>query len=76
MKELEKENPRLRRPQGNFGVPRDDGRSIDQRKRELPASERRIYRVLRQNRSTHFEVPWGADDEEALTEDIVALAKH
>jgi len=40
----------------------------------LPASERRICRVLGQHRSTQRKVPRGADDEQALTEDIIALA--
>lgn len=39
-------------------------------------SERRICRVLGQHRSTQRKVPRGADDEQALTEDIVALAKQ
>jgi putative transposase len=42
----------------------------------LPASERRICRVLGQYRSTQRKVPRGADDEQALTEDIIALAKQ
>ena len=39
-------------------------------------SERRVCRVLGQHRSTQRKVPCGADDEEALTDDIVALAKQ
>ncbi len=39
-------------------------------------SERRICRVFGQHRSTHRKVPRGADDEWALTEDIIALAKQ
>jgi putative transposase len=39
-------------------------------------SERRICRVLGQHRSTQRKVPRGADDEQALTEDIIALAKQ
>lgn len=39
-------------------------------------SERRICRVLGQHRSTHRKVPRGADDEQALTQDIIALAKR
>jgi putative transposase len=42
----------------------------------LAASERRICRVLGQHRSTQRKVPRGADDEQALTEDIIALAKQ
>ena len=33
-------------------------------------SERRVCRVLGQHRSTQRKVPCGADDEEALTDDI------
>jgi len=39
-------------------------------------SERRICRVLGQHRSTQRKVPRGADDEQALTQDIIALAKQ
>ena len=39
-------------------------------------SARRVCRVLGQHRSTQRKVPCGADDEEALTDDIVALAKQ
>src|SRR3546814_14739490 len=39
-------------------------------------SERRVCRVLGQHRSTQRKVPCGADDEQALTEDIIALAKQ
>ena len=42
----------------------------------LDVSERRVCRVLGQHRSTQRKVPCGADDEEALTDDIVALAKQ
>ena len=42
----------------------------------LDVSERRVCRVLGQHRSTQRKVPFGADDEEALTDDIVALAKQ
>src|SRR3546814_9343302 len=45
-------------------------------RRELPASERQICRVLGQHRSTQRKVPRGADDEQHLTEDIIALAKQ
>ena len=43
---------------------------------ELAVSERRVCRVLGQYRSTQRKVPRRADDEEALTEDIVALARQ
>jgi putative transposase len=42
----------------------------------LDVSERRVCRVLGQHRSTQRKVPCGADDELALTEDIIALAKQ
>jgi putative transposase len=42
----------------------------------MPVSERRVCRVLGQHRSTQRKVPCGADDEQALTEDIIALAKQ
>jgi transposase InsO family protein len=45
-------------------------------KEVLDVSERRVCRVLGQHRSTQRKVPCGADDEEALTDDIVALAKQ
>ena len=41
-----------------------------------PVSERRICRVLGQHRSTQRKVPRGADDEEALTADIIELARQ
>jgi putative transposase len=37
-------------------------------------SERRVYRVLGEHRSTQRKTPLGADDEAALTEDIVVFA--
>jgi hypothetical protein len=53
-------------------------RCIDHVRRELPVlvSERRICRVLGQHRSTQRKAPRGADDEQALTEDVIALAKQ
>src|ERR1700748_4000262 len=39
-------------------------------------SERRLCRVLGQHRSTQRKVPRGADDEAALTEDIIELARQ
>jgi len=51
-------------------------RCIDHLRRELPVSERRICRVLGQHRSTQRKIPRGADGEQALTEDIIALAKQ
>ena len=51
-------------------------RCIDHLRRALLVSERRICRVLGQHRSTQRKVPRGADDEQALAEDIIALAKQ
>jgi putative transposase len=42
----------------------------------MPVSERRVCRVLGQHRSTQRKPPCGADDEVALTEDIIALARQ
>lgn len=39
-------------------------------------SERRVCRMLGQHRSTQRKVPCGADDEAALIEDIIELAKQ
>jgi transposase InsO family protein len=38
-------------------------------------SERRVCRVLGQHRSTQRKAPRGADDEDALTQDIIELAR-
>jgi len=43
---------------------------------ELVVSERRICRVLGQHRSTQRKVPSGAEDEQALSDDIIALARQ
>ncbi|GAA3275963.1 hypothetical protein GCM10020258_55620 [Sphingomonas yabuuchiae] len=90
MKDLEKENLRLRRAisdltldklilqeaaRGNLS-PARRRRCIDQVREVLDVSERRVCRVLGQHRSTQRKVPCGADDEEALTDDIVALARQ
>jgi hypothetical protein len=42
----------------------------------MAVSERRICRVFGQHRSTQRKAPRGADDEAALTEDIIALARQ
>ena len=42
----------------------------------MSVSERRVCRVLGQHRSTQRKVPRGADDEAALTGDIIALARQ
>lgn len=51
-------------------------RCVDHVHEELPVSERRICRVLGKHRSTQRKVPRGADDEEALTADIIELARQ
>ncbi|WP_240610147.1 IS3 family transposase, partial [Sphingomonas pokkalii] len=91
MKDLEKENARLRRAisdltldklilqeaaKGKLLSPARRRRCIDQVRDVLDVSERRVCRVLGQHRSTQRKVPCGADDEQALTDDIVALAKQ
>ena len=42
----------------------------------MPVSERRLCPVLGQHRSTQRKAPRGADDEAALTEDIIALVRQ
>nr|WP_294168404.1 IS3 family transposase [uncultured Sphingomonas sp.] len=91
MKDLEKENVRLRRAisdltldklilqeaaKGKLLSPARRRRCIDQVREVLDVSERRVCRVLGQHRSTQRKMPCGADDEQALTEDIIALAKQ
>ncbi|WP_267352133.1 IS3 family transposase [Sphingomonas sp. GM_Shp_2] len=91
MKDLEKENLRLRRAisdltldklilqeaaPGKLLSPARRRRCIDRVKEVLDVSERRVCRVLGQHRSTQRKVPCGADDEQALTDDVVALAKQ
>ncbi|WP_120222558.1 IS3 family transposase [Sphingopyxis sp. FD7] len=91
MKDLEKENARLRRAisdltldklilqeaaPGKLLSPARRRRCIDHIRRMMPVSERRLCRVLGQHRSTQRKAPRGADDEAALTEDIIALARQ
>lgn len=42
----------------------------------MHVSERRICQVLGQHRSTQRKAPRGADDEAALTDDVIALARQ
>ena len=42
----------------------------------MPVSERRACAALGQHRSTQRKVPRGRDDEERLTADTIALARH
>ncbi|WP_188824042.1 IS3 family transposase, partial [Novosphingobium indicum] len=91
MKDLEKENARLRRAvsdltldklilqeaaPGKLLSPARRRRCIDHIRGMMAVSERRLCRVLGQHRSTQRKVPRGADDEAALTEDIIALARQ
>ncbi|HEY1125562.1 MAG TPA: IS3 family transposase, partial [Sphingobium sp.] len=91
MKDLEKENARLRRAisdltldklilqeaaPGKLLSPARRRRCIDHIRMMMPVSERRLCRVLGQHRSTQRKAPRGADDEAALTEDIIALARQ
>ncbi|MGQ3290540.1 IS3 family transposase [Sphingopyxis sp.] len=91
MKDLEKENQRLRRAisdltldklilqeaaPGKLLSPARRRRCIDHIRTMMPVSERRLCRVLGQHRSTQRKAPRGADDEAALTEDIIALARQ
>jgi putative transposase len=59
-----------------FDSPARRRRCIDHVRQVLSASERRICRVLGHHRSTQRKIPRGADDEQPLTEDIIALAKQ
>ena len=78
MKELEAENGRLRRAVADLTLdklrPARRGRCVNHIREEYLLSERKVCRVLGQPRPTRRKVPSGADDEAALTEDIVALA--
>ncbi|MDX5986378.1 IS3 family transposase [Sphingomonas echinoides] len=91
MKDLERENARLRQAvseltldkvilqeaaPGKLLSPARRRRCIDHIKAMMPVSERRVCRVLGQHRSTQRKLPRGADDEAALTEDIIALARQ
>ncbi|MEQ8311126.1 MAG: IS3 family transposase [Sphingopyxis sp.] len=91
MKDLEKENARLRRAisdltldklilqeaaPGKLLSPARRRRCIDHIRMMMPVSERRLCRVLGQHRSTQRKAPRGVDDEAALTEDIIALARQ
>ncbi|ULB10219.1 IS3 family transposase [Cereibacter azotoformans] len=91
LKELEKENERLRKAvsdltleklilkEAAFGKLLSPARRracIDHVRRKLGVSERVACRVLGQHRSTQRKVPRGRPDEEALTTDIVALASQ
>ncbi|WP_390890115.1 IS3 family transposase [Roseomonas mucosa] len=91
LKELERENARLRKAvsdltlekvilkEAAFGKVVSPARRracVEHVVRELGVSERRACAVLGQHRSTQRKAPRGADDEAALTADIVELAKR
>jgi putative transposase len=91
MKDLEKENLRLRRgisdltsdklilqeaARGNFSAPRRDDAVSIMCDKSLRCPNDGFCRVLGQHRSTQRKVPRGADDEQALSEDIIAPAKQ
>ncbi len=90
MKDLEKENLRLRRAISDLTLDKlilQEAARETSEPRTAPAVHRpcagdagriRAARVsrARQHRSTQRKAPCGADDEEALTEDVIALAKQ
>ncbi|MDC1198942.1 IS3 family transposase, partial [bacterium] len=91
LKELEKENQRLRRAvsdltldklilteaaPGKLLSPSRRRRCIDHVRQTLRVSERRACRTLGQHRSTQRKVPRGRDDEGRLTADIIELARR
>ncbi|WP_210530516.1 IS3 family transposase [Rubellimicrobium arenae] len=91
LKELEKENERLRKAvsdltleklilrEAAFGKLLSPARRrgcIEHVRRKFQVSERLACRVLGQHRSTQRKVPRGRDDEAALTADIIALARE
>ncbi|WP_343617288.1 IS3 family transposase [Novosphingobium sp.] len=91
MKDLERENARLRQAvsdltldkmilqeaaPGKLLSPARRRRCIDHIQGMMTVSERRVCRVLGQHRSTQRKAPRGADEEAALTEDIIALARQ
>ncbi|WP_090757493.1 IS3 family transposase [Paracoccus chinensis] len=91
LKELEKENERLRKAvsdltleklilrEAAFGKLLSPARRracIEHVRQKLQVSERLACRVLGQHRSTQRKVPRGRADEDALTADIVALASQ
>ncbi|MGR3269842.1 IS3 family transposase [Thalassococcus profundi] len=91
LKELEKENERLRKAvsdltleklilrEAAFGKLLSPARRracVDHVRQKFRVSERFACRVLGQHRSTQRKVPRGRPDEEALTADIIALASQ
>ncbi|HVJ71375.1 MAG TPA: IS3 family transposase [Sphingomicrobium sp.] len=91
LKDLETENARLRKAiadltldklilkEAAFGKLVSPARRrvcIDHVRGQLAISERRVCAALGQHRSTQRKTPRGRDDEEALTSDIVELARR
>ncbi|WP_339113243.1 IS3 family transposase [Thioclava sp. GXIMD2076] len=91
LKELEKENTRLRRAvsdltldklilteaaPGKLLSPSRRRQCIDHIRQELGISERRACRALGQHRSTQRKIPVGRQDEALLTADITELARQ
>ena len=91
LKELEKENQRLRRAvsdltldklilteaaRGKLLSPSRRRRCIDHVRQSIGVSERRACRTLGQHRSTQRKVPQGRDDEQRLTADTIELARQ
>jgi hypothetical protein len=88
--DLERENARLKKLVADLALdkailqetsklilsPSRRREAIEQVRRVLPVSERRTCRVLGQHRSTRRHPPKDDADEQRLTADIVALAKH
>ncbi|MCO6389408.1 IS3 family transposase [Aliihoeflea sp. 40Bstr573] len=92
LKELRQENERLRKAvsdltldklilseaaKGKLLSPSRRRACIDHVRAVVPrVSERRVCRVLGQHRSTQRRIPCGRDDEQQLTDDIVALTRR
>ncbi|MBU1287328.1 MAG: IS3 family transposase [Alphaproteobacteria bacterium] len=91
MKDMEKENARLRRAvsdltldnqilqevvRGKFLSPSRRRAAVDHVVEELGVSERRACRVIGQHRSTQRKQPIRRDDEDALTSAIIRLAER
>ncbi|MDE0383537.1 MAG: IS3 family transposase [Defluviicoccus sp.] len=91
LKELEKENERLRRAvsdltldkqilkeagRGKLLSPSRRRQCIDHVCDRLGVSERRACRVLGQHRSAQRRIPRGRDDEDRLVADMIALARQ
>jgi hypothetical protein len=91
LKSLQKENERLRRTVSDLTLDNVDlgglcqgellslarrGKCIDRVRGRFAVSERRIFRVLGQHRSTQRHVPRGRSDEDCLVADMTELARQ